>query len=45
MLGTFPNFASALICKQRPLYGNEVMQYLQNCKCYDVDQDHIRKHL
>ena len=44
-LGTFPNFTSAVICKQRLLYGNEIMQFLQNCKCYDVDQDLIRKSL
>ena len=44
-LGTFPNFTSAVICKQRLLNGIKIMQYLQNFKCYDIDQDHFRKPL
>ena len=36
---------SAVICKQRFLYGNEIVQYLQNRKCYNVGQDHFRKPL
>ena len=36
---------SAVIFKQRFLHGREIMQYLQNFKCYDVDQSHFRKHL
>ena len=35
--------ASAVICKQRLFRGNEIVQYLQNCKCYNVCQDHLRK--
>ena len=30
---------SAVICKQRLFHGNEIVQYLQNCKCYNVGQD------
>ena len=33
---------SAVICKQRLLYGNEILRYLQNCKCYKVEQDIFR---
>ena len=36
---------SAVICKQRFLYGNEIVQYLQNCKWYNVEKDHFRKPL
>ena len=36
---------SAVICKQRLLHGNEIMQYLQNCKCYNVDEEHSKKSL
>ena len=36
---------SAVICKQRFLHGNEIVQYLQNRKCYNVGQDHFRKPL
>ena len=32
---------SAVICKQKLLYGNKIVQYLQNCKCYNVEQDHF----
>ena len=35
----------AVIYKQRLLYGNEIAQYLQNCKCYNVEQDYFRKPL
>ena len=35
---------SAVICKQRPLRGNKIVQYFQNYKCYDVDRHHFRKH-
>ena len=38
-------FTSAVICKQRLFHGNEIVQYLQNYKRYDVDQDHFRKPL
>ena len=34
---------SAVICKQRLLDDNEIVQYLQDCKCYNVDQCHFRK--
>ena len=33
------------VCKQRILYENEIVQYLQNCKCYNAEQDHFRKPL
>ena len=36
---------SAVIHKQWLSYGNEILQYLQNCKCYNVEQDHFRKPL
>ena len=36
---------SAVICKQKLLDGNEIVQYLQNCKCYNVGQDGFRKPL
>ena len=32
-------------CKQTLLHENEIVQYLQNCKCYIVGQDHFRKPL
>ena len=34
---------SEVIYKQRLLNENEIVQFLQNCKCYDVDQSHFRK--
>ena len=34
---------SAVISKQRLLNEKEIVQFLQNCKCYDVDQSHFRK--
>ena len=34
---------SGVICKQRLFHGNEIVRYLQNCKCYNVDQDHFGK--
>ena len=34
---------SAVICKQRFLHGNEIVQYFQKCKCYKVSQNHFRK--
>ena len=34
---------SAVICKQSHLHINEVVQYLQNCKCYNVVKYHFRK--
>ena len=37
--------SSAVICKQRLLHGIEIVQYLKNCKCYNVGQDHLRKPL
>ena len=39
------SFASAFICKQRLLHRNEIVQYLENCKCYNDGQDHFRKPL
>ena len=36
---------SAVVCKQRLLYGNDIVQYLQNSKCYKVSKDHFRKTL
>ena len=45
-LGTFPNLLTlAVICKQRRLHGNEIVQYLQNCKRYNIEQNHFRKPL
>ena len=38
-------FVTLLICKERLLHGNEIVQYLQNYKCYNVNQDHFRKPL
>ena len=35
----------AIICKQILLHENEILQYLQDCKCYNVDQNHFRKPL
>ena len=34
---------SVVICKQIHLHGNEIVEYLQNCACYNVGQDHFRK--
>ena len=34
---------SAVIRKQRFLHENEIVQYLQNYKYQEVDQDHFRK--
>ena len=36
---------SAIICKQRFLHKNEIVQYLQNYKYQDVNQGHVRKPL
>ena len=36
---------SAVIYKQQFLYGNEIVQSRQNCKCYNIEQDHFRKPL
>ena len=36
---------SEVFCKQRLLYEHKIMQYLQNCKCYDFYQGHFRKPL
>ena len=35
----------AVICKQRLLRGNEILQSFRNYKCYDVEREHFRKHL
>ena len=35
----------AIICKQILLHENEILQYLQDCKRYNVDQDHFKKPL
>ena len=32
---------SPVICKHGLLHGNEIVQYLQNYKCYNVDQHHF----
>ena len=34
---------SAVVCKKRHLHRNQILQYLQNCKCYNAGQDHFRK--
>ena len=34
---------SAVVCKERFLHENEIVQYLQNCKFKDVGQGHSRK--
>ena len=36
---------SAVACKQRFLHENKIVQYLQNNKYEDVNQDHFRKPL
>ena len=36
---------SAVICKQRFLQENEIVQYLQNYKYQDYNQGHFRKPL
>ena len=36
---------SAVIFKQRFLHENEIVQYIWNYKCYDVNQGHFRKPL
>ena len=38
-------FMLAVICKQRFLHGNEIVQYFRNCICYGIGQDHFRKSL
>ena len=35
----------ATIFKQRLFQENEIVQYLQNCKCYNLGQDNFRKPL
>ena len=34
---------SVVICKKRVLHRNENVEYLQNCKYYNVSQDHFGK--
>ena len=34
---------TVVICKQRFLHENEIVQYLQNYKFQDVNQGHLRK--
>ena len=34
-----------VICKQRLSYEYKIREYLQNCKYYDVYQEHFRKRL
>ena len=34
---------SAVICKERLLHENEIVQYLQNYKYQDINQGHFRK--
>ena len=36
---------SAVICKLKLLNKNELVKYLQNYKCYNVDYGHFRKQL
>ena len=36
---------SAVICKERRFQEHNTVQYLQNWKCQDVNQDHFRKPL
>ena len=36
---------SAVICKQIFLYGKGIVQFFQNCKYYNVGQDHFREPL
>ena len=38
-------FTSAVTCNQRFLHGSDIVQYLQNCKCYNVGQGHFRNPL
>lgn len=40
-LSNFRNFCQA----KRLLHESEIVQYLDNDKCCNVDQDHFRKHL
>ena len=35
----------AVTCKERLFYGNNTVQHVQNCQCYNVEQDHYRKPL
>ena len=39
------SLTSAVICKQRFLHENEIVQYLQNSKYEGVNQGHFRKPL
>ena len=34
---------SAIMCIERVLHGNEVVEYLQNYKSHEFDQSHSRK--
>ena len=34
---------SAVICKQRLLHKNEIVQYLQNYSCFVFDQSHFKE--
>ena len=36
---------SAIICIEKVLHGNEIVQHLQNYKCHEFDQGHSRKFL
>ena len=36
-------FTSAIMCIQRGLHGNEIVQYLQNYKHHEFDQGHPTK--
>ena len=36
---------SAIICIQRVLYENEIVQYFQNYKCHESGKGHSRKPL
>ena len=46
---TFDSFeilpTSAVICIQRVLHGKEIVQYLQNYKRHEIDEDHPKKFL
>ena len=34
---------SSVICNQSLLYGNKIVQYLQNYKCKGINQNHFEK--
>ena len=45
-ISTFQNFASVSSCLKTKVFARkEIVQYLQNCKYQDVNQNHFRKPL